>query len=184
MGRHSINPNERAESGNQGVSLLEQITPLARQINCLDIERIATICVRKIPKLLDARLASLYLLDDAGAMLHMQSSNHPYLINKIVSINQNPPSLMVMATKNKKLIHIEDIDSTKDMTVRKSQRPYSGNYKTKNCLIVPLLCQDKVVGVLNLADKGGTQGFTPDDIALVELVGQLVGASVGNIAMF
>ena len=105
MGRHSIYSNERAESGNQGVSLLEQITPLARQINCLDIERIATICVRKIPKLLDARLASLYLLDDAGTMLHMQSSNHPYLINKIVSINQNPPSLMVMATKNKKLIH-------------------------------------------------------------------------------
>lgn len=184
MGRHSINPNERAESGSQGVSLLEQITPLARQINCLDIERIATICVRKIPKLLDARLASLYLLDDAGTMLHLQSSNHPYLINKIVSINQNPPSLMVMAAKSKKLIHIEDIDSTKDLTVKKSQRPYSGNYKTKNCLIVPLLCQDKVVGVLNLADKGGTQGFTPDDIALVELVGQLVGASVGNIAMF
>jgi diguanylate cyclase (GGDEF)-like protein len=46
------------------------------------------------------------------------------------------------------------------------------------------LCQDKVVGVLNLGDKSGAQGFTPDDIALVELVGQLVGASLGNIAMF
>jgi diguanylate cyclase (GGDEF)-like protein len=184
MGRNSTTPNERAESGSQGVSLLEQLTPLARQINCLDIERIATICVRKIPKLLDARLASLYLLDEAGTMLHMQSSNHPYLINKIVSTNQHPPSLMVMATKSKKLIHIKDIDSTRDITIKKSQRPYCDNYKTKNCLIVPLLCQDKVVGVLNLADKGGTQGFTPDDIALVELVGQLVGASVGNIAMF
>lgn len=179
-----MDPNERAEGGNQDVSLLEQITPLARQINCLDIERIATICVRKIPKLLDARLASLYLLDDAGTMLHLQSSNHPYLINKIVSINQNPPSLMIMATKSKKLIHIKDIDSTKEMTIKKSQRPYSDNYRTKNCLVIPLLCQDKVVGVLNLADKGGEQGFTPDDIALVELVGQLVGASVGNIAMF
>ena len=184
MGRHSTNPNEQAESGNQGISLLEQITPLARQINCLDIERIATICVRKIPKLLDARLASLYILDDASNMLHLQKNNHPYLINKIVSLNQNPPSPMVIAAKSKKLIYINDIDSQAGVVIKKSQRPYADNYKTKNCLIAPLLCQDKVVGVLNLADKSGPEGFTRDDIALVELVGQLVGASIGNIAMF
>jgi diguanylate cyclase (GGDEF)-like protein len=41
-----------------------------------------------------------------------------------------------------------------------------------------------VVGVLNLSDKAGSEGFTPEDIALAELVGQLVGASIGNIAMF
>jgi len=184
MGRHSTKPNEHTEAGAQGVSLLEQITPLARQINCLDIERIATICVRKIPKLLDARLASLYILDEASDMLHLQKNNHPYLINKIVSLNQNPPSPMVIAAKSKKLIYINDIDSGAEVVIKKSQRPYAGNYETKNCLIAPLLCQDKVVGVLNLADKSGPGGFTRDDIALVELVGQLVGASIGNIAMF
>ncbi len=182
MGRQSTNTNEPAGNGEQG-SLLEQITPLARQINCLDIERIATICVRKIPKLINARLASLYLLDEAGTMLHMQKANHPYLINKIVSVNQNPPSLMVTAVRSKKLIHIKDIDSAKEM-IKKSQRPNFENYNEKNCLIVPLLCQDKAVGVLNLADKEGKDGFTSDDIALAELVGQLVGASIGNIAMF
>ena len=184
MGRHSTKSNEHTETGAPGVSLLEQITPLARQINCLDIERIATICVRKIPKLLDARLASLYILDEAGDMLHLQKHNHPYLINKIVSLNQNPPSPMVIAAKSKKLIYINDIDSAAEVVIKKSQRPYAGNYGTKNCLIAPLLCQDKVVGVLNLADKAVPGGFTRDDIALVELVGQLVGASIGNIAMF
>jgi diguanylate cyclase (GGDEF)-like protein len=184
MGRHCTKSNGHTETGAPVVSLLEQITPLARQINCLDIERIATICVRKIPKLLDARLASLYILDDAGDMLHLQKNNHPYLINKIVSLNQNPPSPMVIAAKSKKLIYINDIDSQAEAVIKKSQRPYAGNYGTKNCLIAPLLCQEKVVGVLNLADKSGPQGFTSDDIALVELVGQLVGASIGNIAMF
>ncbi len=184
MGRHCTKSNEHTETGAPVVSLLEQITPLARQINCLDIERIATICVRKIPKLLDARLASLYILDDASNMLHLQKNNHPYLINKIVSLNQNPPSPMVIAAKSKKLIYINDIDSQAEVVIKKSQRPYADNYGTKNCLIAPLLCQDKVVGVLNLADKSGPGGFTRDDIALVELVGQLVGASIGNIAMF
>jgi diguanylate cyclase (GGDEF)-like protein len=91
---------------------------------------------------------------------------------------------MVIAAKSKKLIYINDIDSQAEVVIKKSQRPYADNYKTKNCLIAPLLCQDKVVGVLNLADKSGPGGFTRDDIALVELVGQLVGASIGNIAMF
>jgi diguanylate cyclase (GGDEF)-like protein len=184
MGRNSTKSNGHTETGAPVVSLLEQITPLARQINCLDIERIATICVRKIPKLLDARLASLYILDEASDMLHLQKNNHPYLINKIVSLNQNPPSPMVVAAKSKKLIYINDIDSGAEVVIKKSQRPYAGNYGTKNCLIAPLLCQEKVVGVLNLADKSGPGGFTSDDIALVELVGQLVGASIGNIAMF
>ena len=184
MGRNSTKSNGHTETGAPVVSLLEQITTLARQINCLDIERIATICVRKIPKLLDARLASLYILDEASDMLHLQKNNHPYLINKIVSLNQNPPSPMVIAAKSKKLIYINDIDSGAEVVIKKSQRPYAGNYGTKNCLIAPLLCQEKVVGVLNLADKSGPGGFTSDDIALVELVGQLVGASIGNIAMF
>jgi diguanylate cyclase (GGDEF)-like protein len=182
MGRNGNN-DERTQTGETGVSLLEQVTPLARQINCLDIERIATISVRKIPRLLGARLASLYILDD-NAMLHLQKSNHPYLINKIVSLNQNPPTAMTIAAKSRKLLHIRDIETHAQPTIKKSQRPYAENYGTKNCIIVPLLCQNKVVGILNLAGKPGNAGFTREDIALVELLGQLVGASIGNISMF
>ncbi|MFH1370438.1 MAG: sensor domain-containing diguanylate cyclase [Planctomycetota bacterium] len=183
MGRHAINSTARLESL-VSVSLLEQITPLAHQINCLDIQRIATICVRKIPRLLGARLASLYVLDESNGMLHLQKCNHPYMINKIVSLNQTPPTAMVMAAKSKKLIHIRDIDAHSEPAIKKSQRPYANSYETKNCLIVPLLCQDKVVGILNLSDKSDEAGFTREDIALVELIGQLVGASIGNISLF
>jgi diguanylate cyclase (GGDEF)-like protein len=184
MGRHSDNLVERKEISITSVSLLEQITPLAHQINCLDIHRIATICVRKVPRLLGARLASLYVLDESNDMLHLQKCNHPYLINKIVSLNQNPPTPMVIAAKNSKLIHIKDIDAYEEPAIKKSQRPFADNYGTKNCLIVPLLCQNKVVGILNLSDKADTAGFTREDIALVELLGQLIGASIGNISLF
>jgi len=184
MGRNNNNSDEHTETAAGSVSLLEQITPLARQINCLDIHRIATICVGRIPKLLGTRLASLYLLDESGDMLHLQKSNHPYLINKIASLNQNPPTAMATAARSKKLIHINNIDAHAEPAIKKSQRPYADNYRTKNCVIVPLLCQDKVVGVLNLSDKPGKEGFTREDIALVELLGQLVGASIGNISLF
>jgi len=166
------------------VSLLEQITPLARQINCLDMERIADVCVSKVTELVGVSLASLYILDETSNILHLQKYNHPFLINKIVSLNQNPPSPMIMAVRSRKLILVEDINTHQQPVIKKSQRAFAENYKTNNCIIAPLICHERVVGVLNLADK--TQGgrFSSDDIALVELLSQLVGASIGNIKLF
>jgi diguanylate cyclase (GGDEF)-like protein len=179
--KSSDNNSERSPGS---VSLLQQVTPLARQINCLDIQRIANICVKRIPRIIGAGVASLYVLDETTNMLHLQKSNHPYLINKIVSLNQTPPSLMVMAVCSKQLMKVSDIDSFTTPVVRRSQRPYAGNYRTKNCVIAPLVCQDSVVGVLNLADKTNGDDFNDEDIALIDLVRQLVGASIGNIKLF
>ncbi|MHC4618425.1 MAG: sensor domain-containing diguanylate cyclase [Planctomycetota bacterium] len=167
-----------------GISLLEQVTPLARRINCLDIERIANVCINNVPQLVGVRLASLYLLDETNHILHLQKYSHPFLINKIVSLNQNPPSPMVMAVRSRKLITVGDIDTHKMPVIKKSQRSFSDNYKTNNCIIAPLICQERVVGVLNLADKMSSENFSSEDIALVELFSQLVGASVGNIKLF
>ena len=166
------------------ISILEKITPLARQINCLDIQRIAELCVTSIPEFIMVRFASVYVLDEASNILHLLRHNHPYLINKIVSLNQNPPSPMVMAVRSKEIILTEDIDSHKQPIIRRSQRRFLENYDTKSCLILPLLCQDRVVGVLNLADKKGPKFFAKEEIALVELLGQLIGASIGNIKLF
>ena len=177
-----VQPADKAETS--GLTPLEQLMPMARQLNCLDIDRVATVCVRRIPHLLNARLASLFIIDETKNILHLQKCNHPYLINKIVSMNQNPPTAMVMAARNGKIIYINDIDTHSEPVIKKSQRPYSENYVTKNCVIIPLLCQEKVVGVLNISDKQVEGGFTKEDITLVELLSQLVGASIGNIAMF
>jgi diguanylate cyclase (GGDEF)-like protein len=166
------------------IPLVEQLTPLARQINCLDIERITDVCIKHIPNLVGARLASLYMLDETNNILHLQKHNHPFLINKIVSLNQNPPSLMVMAVRSKGIILVGDIDTHKKPRIKRSQRSFAGNYKTNNCAIAPLICQDRVVGVLNLADKVDSDSFDSKDIALIELISQLVGASIGNIKLF
>ena len=173
-----------ANSSDASLSLLQRITPLARQINCLDLDRIADVCTKSILDLVGARFASLYILDETNNILHLHKHNHPFLINKIVSLNQNPPSPMVMAVRSKEFLLVGDIDKHTKPIIRKSQRVFAGNYRTKNCAIVPLVCQSRVVGVLNLADKIKGDGFGPDDIALIELFSQLVGASIGNIKLF
>ncbi len=183
---HQKNKSSKNTDNKAGgnIPLIEQLTPLARLINCLDLEQITDVCIKHIPNLVGARLASLYILDETSNILHLQKHNHSFLINKIVSLNQNPPSLMVMAVRSKELILVGDIDTHKKPIIRKSQRAFAGNYKTKNCAIAPLICQDRVVGVLNLADKANCDRFDSEDIALIGLFSQLVGASIGNIKLF
>jgi diguanylate cyclase (GGDEF)-like protein len=177
-------PQHVSDATAGGVSLLEQVTPLARRLNCLDIIRIANVCVESIPKLVGVRFASLYTLDETNNILHLVRYTHPFRINKIVSLNQQPPSPMVMAVRSKELILIGNIDTHKRPIIKRSQRVFAENYKTKNCAIVPLICQDRVVGVLNLADKVHSDYFNDQDIALIELFAQLLGASIGNIKLF
>ncbi|OHB64773.1 MAG: hypothetical protein A2Y76_07520 [Planctomycetes bacterium RBG_13_60_9] len=165
-------------------SLLEQVTPLARQINCLDINRVAEVCVQKIPRMVGTRYASLYVLDETCGILHLIGHNHPFAINKIVSLSQSPAPPMVVAIKSKEVILTSDIDSHTRPVIRRSQRAFAENYQTKNCAIVPLVCHERVVGVLNLADKMDPGAFCREDIALIELFGQLIGASIGNINLF
>jgi len=176
--------DEKHRQGNRGTSLLESVTPLARWINCLDIEKITDVCIKNIPALVGARLASLYILDETSHVLHLQKYNHPFPINKIVSLNQTPPSPMALAVTSKSLLSINNIDSHRRPVIKKSQRAFAGNYQTDNCIIAPLLCQSRAVGVLNLSDKATRDGFSRQDIALVDLLSQLIGASVGNINLY
>jgi diguanylate cyclase (GGDEF)-like protein len=91
---------------------------------------------------------------------------------------------MVMAVKSRSVILTENIDTHTRPVIRRSQRAFAENYKTAACAIVPLICHDRIVGVLNLADKTDAGAFTGEDVALIELFGQLVGASIGNIRLF
>jgi diguanylate cyclase (GGDEF)-like protein len=163
---------------------LDVITPLAKKINCLDVKRIADICIHDIPKLIGAKLASLYILDESSDILHLEKNNHPFLINNIVSLNQNPPSPMVAAVRSKELLVVDDVESHKTPSINNTQRFFSENYQTKACIIAPLICHGRVVGALNMSDKESGLAFTKDDIAVIELFRQLIGASIGNVSLF
>lgn len=160
------------------------ITSIAQQINCLDITQIGQICVKRIPELIGSRFASLYILDETSDILHLENHNHPYLIDNIVSLNQTNPSPMVKAIKTGELAVIKDIDDQQEASGKNELRSCAKNYNSNTYIIAPLICQNRVVGVLNFADKIGAKHYTSEDIAFIELFRQLIGASIGNIKLF
>ncbi|MBW8015491.1 MAG: sensor domain-containing diguanylate cyclase [Planctomycetes bacterium] len=183
MENESVKPGHSLSCAGD-ICRLESITPLARRLNCLDMHKIANICIEDIPHLIGAKLVSLYVLDESSDILHLEKHNHPFLINNIVSLNQNPPSPMVAAVRSKDLILVSNMDSLQKNSGMGFQRPFSDNYETKSCIIAPLICQSRVVGVLNLTDRVDGGEFGAPEVSVMELFRQLVGASIGNVELF
>jgi len=179
-------PNDQTQcrADSRSVEWLEKITPLAKRLNCLEMTKIADVCIDEIPKLIGARLASLYVLDESSDILHLEKNNHPFLINNVVSLNQNPPSPMVAAVRSKELMLVDDVETHNRPRIHASQRSFSTNYKSKSCIIAPLICHNRVIGVLNLTEKVDDGRFSSHDIAVIELFRQLIGASIGNVKLF
>ncbi len=163
---------------------LEFIAPLVQQLNSLDIDQIADVCIDELTKLMGVKLASLFILDDSSDILHLIKNNHSHLINNIVSLNQNPPSMMIAAVRCKELIVVNTMNAQNKPKINDLQRSFSQNYKTQSCIVAPLICQGRVVGVLNLADKTDAPEFSKEDIVAIELFCQLIGTSIGNINLF
>lgn len=171
-----------SDSQSNESSLIERITPLAQQMNCLEIGKIAEVCVHHVPQLVGMQYGSLYILDETNSMLHLSQNSHPYDINKLVSLKQNLPTPMIAAVKSHEIVVIDDIGKHRSPAMSRSMHGFSHNYKDQICVIIPLICQDRVVGVMNLSGK--IKKLTHADITLIELFGQLAGASIGNIKLF
>jgi len=183
---HNDKDNSSSSSSicKKNLSYIETITPLAKGLNCLDMDKIGQICVKDIPELVGARLASLYLLDETSDILHLTEYNHPFLINNVVSLNQDPPSPMIAAVRKKELMLIDNIEQVQKNGRDNIQRSFAKNYRTDSCIIASLVCHNRVVGVLNLTDKIGGEKFDAADVAFIELFRQLIGSSIGNIKLF
>jgi len=87
---------------------------------------------------------------------------------------------MIKAVRQKELLIVKN---TSDVADRFNDR-FTNNYLTPTCIIAPLIYNNRVVGVINLADKMNAEEFTHQDIAIVELFRFLIGASIGNINMY
>lgn len=164
---------------------INSIRQLSHQINCLDMDTIATVCINQIPKLISARFASLYTLDQEKNTLKLLHHNHPYQISREINLSENPTSPMATAIKKKKMLLIKDFGDYKKKTKSGITREFSSNYQTNSCIIAPLLSGNKILGILNLADKIDAEVFdTKRDLPPVELLCEIIGSAMFNIGLY
>ena len=173
----------------QVIAKINHISKLSQEINCLDIDRIASVCMEAIPELIAARYASLYAFDAHNEVLHLLRRNHPYNINRLVELAEHPHSPMTRAIRERKLMLIKDLSEHSPSEGKGNKQPmergFARNYQTSSCIIAPLVSGNDVFGVLNLADKVGAASFDEvSDLPPINLFCEILGSAMSNIRLY
>src|SRR5262249_7892821 len=117
---------------------LALLTRLTRDLASFDQEGVLRTCVERIPYLVGARTASLYLYDGSKKLLPLKQHTHDRPIDPIVDVEKSPASLMVQAVRAKALLLISDLADFKRDDGTTPARPHKDRYHTRSCMVAPL----------------------------------------------
>jgi diguanylate cyclase (GGDEF)-like protein len=169
----------------QALRRIHQVARLSREINLLDVDRIIAACIERLPALVEAKRASLYLYDPAADRLILQGHSSGYPVAERVDLKENARSPMAMAVRTGELLLIREFQEFERSADVSLVREYKDHYATTSCIIVPLKGGGRVRGVLNLADKEDGASFDQEiDLPVVEQIAELIGASIYNVELY
>jgi GAF domain-containing protein len=60
----------------------------------------------------------------------------------------------------------------------------STGFQTRNLVAVPLLVKDKAIGVVEVINKIGDQGFTPLDLDIAQALASFAAVAIDNASLY
>ena len=161
------------------------ITQISHEISSLDFADIVNVCIFKVPQVLKARYASLYLYNYQESALVLKRHNHPAEIEKVIKLSSSSPSLMREAILRRWPLVIQDVNEYAARNHLEMNRRYADKYASRSCVIAPLVVGDRIVGVLNLSDKTDGGAFSEiEDLAPITQIASLAGAAIRNYQLY
>ena len=153
---------------------LETLYEMARNLNeAEDIPAIFDTVVNHLPKVLDAKYCSLFTRNPSSGDLEIKAHNHTDIgQDPFISINSQRDSMMNLAMARNGSLIIKDIEE--EIGLQNKEK-----YSTKSFMCILIKQKEKVLGVLNLADKSG--GFAKDDMLIASIICDLLGAFLARI---
>ncbi|MBN1503671.1 MAG: GAF domain-containing protein [Candidatus Eisenbacteria bacterium] len=142
-------------------------------------ENIAKLTVEMIAEVMNAKTASLMLVDDEMQELTIRAalglSDH-VVKNTVVKVGD---SVSGWVAKHGKPLLITDIE--RDERFSRENHP---QYETKSLLSVPVKNSGKIIGVLNVNNKISCAPFTGDDTILLSCLAERVGIICRNLQSY
>lgn len=176
--KFSIDRQKRLTSENERLHLLIGLT---QDLSALDTDRILATTVQKIPTILRAKSISIYIYDEDRGTLVLKDTNHARNIDPLVDVNKSHSSLMALAVRTRQTLIVNNVaqyqgrDSSLQVTF-----PHQERYGTPSCLVTPVLLGDKVLGVINLADRYDGRPFDRADREAISHVARMMALSLEN----
>lgn len=154
---------------------LETLYEMARQLNTArDLPSILDTVVNHLPGVLDAKYCSLFTRNPSSGDLEIRAHNHQDIgQDPFISVGTQRDSIMNLAVARGSSLIIRDIEEEMGF-------PNKDKYTTKSFMCILIKQDERVLGVLNLADR--TSGdFSKDDMLIAAIICELLGAFLSRI---
>ncbi len=145
----------------------------------LELDNLLSRIVKLAARHLKSRKASLMLIEEGTDHMRINSSVgiRKWIVEKArITVGKGPAGMVAVSGKP---MLIRDIS-----TDSRFMRPSRGTYKTGSFMSVPLKMQDKVLGVLNIADKRSEGPFDEDDLNLTITLAAEAAIAVENAKLY
>jgi diguanylate cyclase (GGDEF)-like protein len=172
---------DELRASSEKLALLNRLTA---DLASFDLDGVLKSCVERIPYLVGARRASLYLYDGTKKLLTLKQHTHERTIDPLVDLLRAPASLMAQAVRTKNLLLIEDLADFRKDDGATPERPHKDHYRTRSCMVCPLVAGGEVLGVMNLTDRFDERPFDKGDQELVKQACDLLAVSLRNARLF
>jgi diguanylate cyclase (GGDEF)-like protein len=170
------NDDEHGQSHAATHRLITMISELSLFDNCEALHRnIVVMCC----ELLGASRGSLMLIDQSGESLRIAAAKGINL--EVARSTPIPMGQGISGRVAKSGLHLLVSDIEKDCRVGIPNRP---RFKTKSFICFPLKVRDRIIGVLNLADKETGGIFTDTDLKHLHILAGHAGQMIDRTAAF
>ena len=157
---------------------LEDVLNIDQRISSiLDLNQLVDYVIKKVTEILGAQRCSLMLLDQESQELLIKGAKglDETIIQKTrVKVGD---SIAGLVARDLNPLLVRDIE--KDIMVGRKNRPF---YKSRSFLSVPIKLHKKIVGVVNVSDKGllGDGVFTQNDLKILCMIVHQAAISIEN----
>lgn len=149
------------------LDVLLAINSISQNVRLTFDEKLAHI-IFEIVRCIGAKSGSIMVLEGHNK-LRVAASTVAHLIGRKQPLQKGSPSSWVV--KNKKPLYVENIRTRGQFKER------FDHYQGLAFLIAPLMSSGRVIGVLNVTDKLGSDQFSPDEEStIIQIAGQIITA--------
>lgn len=153
------------------LSILQEITTAIVTTN--NIGTIANLMLDLAINYTNAEKGSVMLLNEAGELYMLTARGIDMNMMKTYRIKIGE-GIAGLVAKNKTPIMVDDIEKDKRFKEKKER------YKTKSFISCPIICREKLLGVLNINDKKDNKPFTEDEFDLIKIIANQAAIALEN----
>ncbi len=162
---------------------LEEVLNIEEHLNMIfDINRLSDFVVEKVMNILEVEKCSLMFYDERVRSLSIRASKgiDEGFLSIFRSID-DPECISGLALREGTAFVVEDIE--RDQRFHRPNRP---GYKTGSFCVVPIKLGEKMMGVINVADKTAreTGVFSEIDLRILSMIARQVAVALENAKLY